>query len=84
MKQHSVIKNHLFAAEHVFAAIEQLGGKMIRMIGPAHANFAMTMMAACDNLGRLVYFRKYGKHRLLMRGMGRIAASPGNSRQNSV
>ncbi|MBK5914732.1 IS5 family transposase, partial [Rhodocyclus purpureus] len=46
--------------EHVFAAIEQMGGKLIRTIGQARANFAMTMMATCYNLKRLVYFRKAG------------------------
>ena len=44
--------------EHVFAAIEQMGGKRIRSIGQARANFAMTMMAVCYNLKRLVYFQK--------------------------
>ena len=33
---------------------------MIRTIGQARANFAMTMMAACYNLKRLVYFNKAG------------------------
>lgn len=46
--------------EHVFAAIEQMGGKMIRTIGQTRANFAMTRIAACYNLKRLVYFRKAG------------------------
>lgn len=46
--------------EHVFAAIEQMGGKLVRTIGQARANFAMTMMAACYNLKRLVYFHKTG------------------------
>ena len=46
--------------EHVFAAIEQMGGKLLRTIGQARANFAMMMMAACYNLKRLVYFRKAG------------------------
>jgi len=46
--------------EHVFAAIDQMGGKLIRTIGQARANFAMTMMAACYNLKRLVYFQKTG------------------------
>jgi hypothetical protein len=31
--------------------MEQMGGKLIRTIGQARANFAMTMMAACYNLG---------------------------------
>ncbi|SDM96653.1 transposase, partial [Stutzerimonas balearica] len=46
--------------EHVFASIEQMGGKLIRTIGQGRANFAMTMMAACYNLKRLVYFQKAG------------------------
>ena len=46
--------------EHVFGAIEQMGGKLLRTIGQARANFAMTMMAACYNLKRLVYFQKAG------------------------
>jgi hypothetical protein len=44
----------------VFGAIEQMGGKLIRTIGQARADFAMTMMAACYNLKRLVYLRKAG------------------------
>jgi hypothetical protein len=44
----------------VFGAIEQMGGKLLRTIGQARANFAMTMMAACYNLKRLVYFQKAG------------------------
>ena len=35
-------------------------GKLIRTIGETRANFALTMMAACYNLKRLVYFRKAG------------------------
>lgn len=46
--------------EHPFAAIEQMGGKLIRTIGQARANFAMTMMAACYNLKRLTYFQRVG------------------------
>jgi len=44
--------------EHVFGAMNQMGGKLIRTIGQARANFAMIMMAGCYNLKRLVYFRK--------------------------
>lgn len=44
--------------EHVFGAIEQMGGKPLRTIGQARANFAMTMMAACYNLKRLLYFQE--------------------------
>ncbi|NLP63658.1 IS5 family transposase [Paraburkholderia sacchari] len=43
--------------EHVFAAIEQMGGKLVRTVGQARASFAMTMMAASYNLKRLMYFR---------------------------
>ena len=46
--------------EHPFAAIVQMGGKLIRTIGQARASFAMTMMAACYNLKRLVYFQEAG------------------------
>jgi len=46
--------------EHPFAVIAQMGGKLIRSIGQARASFAMTMMAACYNLKRLVYFQKAG------------------------
>ena len=46
--------------EHVFASIDQMGGKLIRTVGQARANFAMTMMAACYNLKRLVYFQRAG------------------------
>lgn len=58
-------RNHRIAktrarVEHVFATIDQMGGKLIRTIGHARANFAMTMMAACYNLKRLVYFEKAG------------------------
>jgi IS5 family transposase len=46
--------------EHPFAAIAQMGGKLVRTIGQARANFAMTMMAAAYNLKRLVYFKQAG------------------------
>lgn len=44
--------------EHVFGAIMQMGGKTLRTIGQARANFAMTMMAACYDLKRLVHFQE--------------------------
>ena len=46
--------------EHVFAAIQQMGGKMIRTIGRARADFAMTMMATCYNMKRLVSLKTLG------------------------
>lgn len=58
-------RNHRIAktrarVEHVFGAMEQMGGKLIRTIGQARARFAMTLMAACYNLKRLVYLRRAG------------------------
>lgn len=44
----------------LFGNIEQRGGKLIRPIGQARANFALTMMAACYTLKRRVYFQKAG------------------------
>lgn len=46
--------------EHPFAAIAQMGSKLIRTIGQARASFGMTIMAACYNLKRLVYFQEVG------------------------
>ena len=37
-----------------------MGGKLLRTIGQAEANLAMTLMAACYNLKRLVYVQKAG------------------------
>ena len=58
-------RNHRIAksrarVEHVFAGIEQMGGKFLRTIGQARANFAMTMMAACYNMKRLAFFNRTG------------------------
>jgi IS5 family transposase len=46
--------------EHVFAGIKQMGGKFVRTIGQARANFAITMMAACYNMKRLAYCTRTG------------------------
>ena len=40
--------------EHPFAQIRHMGGKLIRTIGQARATVAMTMMATCYNIKRLV------------------------------
>ena len=50
----------------MFGAIDQMGGKLLRTIGQARANFAMTMMVACYNLKRLVYFQKAGISRAIV------------------
>lgn len=44
--------------EHIFAAIEQMGGKRIRTIGQVRANFAMTMMVVTSNIKRLTFLEK--------------------------
>ena len=41
--------------EHVFGSIAQMGGKLLRTVGKARADFAMTMMAVCYNLKRLTH-----------------------------
>jgi transposase, IS5 family len=46
--------------EHVFGALAPMGGKLIRTIGQGQANFALTLMAACYNLKRLVYLKVAG------------------------
>lgn len=43
-----------------FGAIEPMGGELPRTIGQARPNFALTVMAACFNRKRLVYFQKAG------------------------
>ena len=55
-------RNHRIAkvrarVEHVFAAIAQMGGKLVRTIGHARAAFGMTMMALCYNIKRLTYLK---------------------------
>lgn len=44
--------------EHVFAAIEQMGDNLIRTIGQARANFAMTMMVVTYNIKRLTFLER--------------------------
>ncbi len=51
---------HSYRIRHVFAAIEQMGGKLLRTLGQARANVAMTMMAAGHDLKRRVYVQKAG------------------------
>jgi IS5 family transposase len=58
-RNHGIAKTRA-RVEHIFAGIEQMGGKFIRTIGQTRANFAMTMQACCYNLKRLVYLQKAG------------------------
>jgi transposase, IS5 family len=41
--------------EHVFAGLAQMGGKMLRSIGPAGATLHLNWMAAAYHLQRLCY-----------------------------
>jgi IS5 family transposase len=41
--------------EHSFASIAHMGGKCIRTLGQARANFKMAMMALCHNIKRLTW-----------------------------
>ena len=54
------IANVRARVEHVFGAMAQMAGKLVRTIGKARTDFTMTMMATCYNLKRFVYFRKVG------------------------
>jgi IS5 family transposase len=45
-RNHRITKTHA-RVEHAFATIEHMDGKLIRTIGQARANFAMTLMAVC-------------------------------------
>lgn len=65
-------RNHNIAkvrarVEHIFAAIEQMGGKRLRTIGQARASFALTMMVVTYNIRRLTF---------LERGLIRAAVCP--------
>lgn len=56
-------RNHRIAktrarVEHDLGAFEQMGGKVVRTVGQARVNFAMTMMATCYNVKRLAYFHR--------------------------
>jgi IS5 family transposase len=59
-KRNKTIAKTRSRVEHIFGAIEQMGGKCIRVIGQQRANFVMTMMATVYNLKRFVFLRKSG------------------------
>ena len=44
--------------EHVFGAMAQMGGKLIRTIGQARANFALTLMATAYNIKRFAWLKE--------------------------
>uniref|UniRef100_UPI00048E34CC transposase n=2 Tax=Chitinilyticum litopenaei TaxID=1121276 RepID=UPI00048E34CC len=46
--------------EHVFGAIAQMGGKLIRTIGQARADFALTMQALAYNVKRFTWLKEAG------------------------
>ena len=59
-KRNKTIAKTRSRVEHVFGAMEQMGGKCIRVIGQQRANFVMTMMATVYNLKRFVFLQKSG------------------------
>lgn len=46
--------------EHVFGALAQMGGKLVRCIGIVRTTFALSIKAASYNLKRMVFLRKKG------------------------
>ena len=50
-------QDHTYRARAA-SLIEAMGGKMIRTIGQARADFALTLMAACYNIRRTVWLVK--------------------------
>jgi IS5 family transposase len=58
-------RNHRIAktrarVEHVFGAMAQMGGKLIRTIGQSRADFALTMQAFAYNLKRFSWLKETG------------------------
>ena len=54
---HRIAKTHA-RVEHIFAALAQMGGILIRTIGQQRASTALLMRAACYNMKRLVYLQR--------------------------
>ena len=46
--------------EHVFGALEQMGGKLVRCMGIVRVTFALHLKAASYNLKRLVFLKEGG------------------------
>ncbi|CDG83125.1 transposase DDE domain protein [Janthinobacterium agaricidamnosum NBRC 102515 = DSM 9628] len=46
--------------EHVFGALTQMGGKLVRCLGIVRATFALQLKAASYNLKRLVFLKERG------------------------
>lgn len=57
LRRHRRIAKTRARVEHVFGIVAQIGGKLICAKGQVRANFAITMMASCYNLGRLAYLK---------------------------
>ena len=58
-------RNHRIAksrarVEHVFGAMAQMGGKLIRTVGRARADFALTMQAFAYNVKRFTWLKEAG------------------------
>jgi len=46
--------------EHVFGALTQMGGKLVRCMGIVRVTFALQLKAASYNLKRLVFLKEGG------------------------
>nr|WP_296001831.1 transposase [Rugamonas sp.] len=46
--------------EHVFGALAQMGGKLVRCMGIVRVDFALLLKAATYNLKRLVFLKEGG------------------------
>lgn len=46
--------------EHVFGALAQMGGKLVRCLGIVRTTFALHLKAASYNLKRLVFLKEHG------------------------
>ncbi len=46
--------------EHVFGALAQMGGKLVRCLGIVRTTFVLQLKAAGYNLKRLVFLKEHG------------------------
>ncbi len=56
-RNHNISKKRV-RVEHPFAALEEMGGTFIRVIGQTRATFAIQMKVAIYNLRRLCFFKR--------------------------
>ena len=59
-RRNRVIATPRARVEHVFGALAQMGGKLVRCLGIVRATFALHLKAASYNLKRLAFSKKHG------------------------